>query len=88
MPADPAPAPAVVGCVIARVLQASVTGTDISVVAGAGLAQGVSKTWTASLQDPGNSPGRLVRIDRTIAVILFTLPIATIKANPTVRLCP
>ena len=86
---DAAPAPAVVkSCIIARVLQVSVTGTDTAVVAGAGHTHGVDKTWTASLQDPANSPGRLVRIDRATATILFALPISTIQANPTVRLCP
>lgn len=86
---DAASTPAVVKkCIISRVLQASVTGTDTAVVADVGLARGVSKTWTASLHDPANSPGRLVRIDRNITTILFALPIATIQANPTVRLCP
>ena len=84
--AAPRPGP----CIIARIVNLSVKGTDTIAVAAVGSGHGITQTFTVALVDPPRTAGTLVRIDKTTTTFSFAIAVGTVAAspNPTVRFCP
>jgi hypothetical protein len=78
-------------CVNGRVISATYSGAQrqANLVVGAGANSGVSRSWTATLMDPAQTPARLIDVQPGFSrVVISGVTFDQIRDNPIVALCP
>ena len=74
-----------------RVISATYSGAQhqAKLVVGVGANSGVSRSWTATLMDPAQTPARLIDVQPGFSrVVLSGVTFDQIRDNPIVALCP
>jgi hypothetical protein len=76
------------GCLRTRVVKLIFVGNTNEVTVSHGQTSGVSPDWRATLEDPARTPGQIVRVDHSTAVVVFDLTPDVVHRSALVRLCP